>query len=299
MNNYSISDLIGNTPLVKIKRIFHKRHNVFAKLEYFNPGGSIKDRIALNMINKAEEQGLLSPGGTIVEPTSGNTGIGLSMICAERGYKIILTMPDTMSVERRKILEVYGAKIVLTQGSNGMKGAIDEASKIALQSPDIFMPMQFNNPANPDIHRKTTANEIWDQTNGKVDIFVCGVGTGGTITGVGEVLKQKRLDILVFAVEPSDSAVLSGGSAGAHKIQGIGAGFIPEILNTEIIDRVITVSNEESFEYSKRLGQTEGISAGISSGAAIAAISKIIDEFPDKNIVTVFPDSAERYLSII
>jgi len=299
MKNSMISDFIGNTPLIKITRLVPKKYNVFAKLEYFNPGGSIKDRIALNMINEAEKQGKLSPGGTIVEPTSGNTGIALAMIGAERGYKVILTMPDTMSFERRKLLELFGAMIVLTPGEKGMKGAIDEAEKIINSYSKTFMPQQFSNPANPDIHKKTTAIEIWEQTEGAVDIFICGVGTGGTLTGVGEVLKQKNPEIKVFAIEPEGSAVLSGKSPGPHKIQGIGAGFIPEILNRSIIDRVITVSNDEALDFSKKLGSMEGILAGLSSGAAMAAVTKIVEEFPEKNIVTIFPDSAERYLSII
>lgn len=300
----SITDLIGNTPLLELVN-FGKQSkisaNLFAKLEYFNPAGSVKDRIAKAMLDSAEQQGLINPDTVIIEPTSGNTGIGLSCICASRGYRIILTMPETMSVERRNLLKAYGAELVLTDGTKGMKGAIEKAEKLAVQIPNSFIPSQFANPANPEIHRKTTAEEIWRDTDGKIAAFVCGVGTGGTITGVGETLKAKNPDIKIFAVEPFGSPVLSGGNAGPHKIQGIGAGFIPEVLNTEIIDEIIKVKNEDAFETVRILSKHEGVLVGISSGAAAFAARDIASrpEFAGKIVVALFPDTGERYLSML
>lgn len=294
----NITELIGQTPLLKLNRLVNAdQAELILKLESFNPGGSIKDRIALNMITEAEKAGKLNPGGLIVEPTSGNTGIGIAMAGAAKGYQVILTMPDSMSKERRQMLKAYGAELVLTPGSDGMNGAIEKAEELAAEK-NGFIPSQFKNPANPDIHRKTTAKEIIAATKGKIDYLVAGVGTGGTITGVGEELKSKIKDLKVIAVEPKNSAVISGETAGSHKIQGIGAGFIPEVLNTEIIDRVEKITNEEAFETTKKLAAEEGILAGISTGAAAAAALKLAAETEkDKRILVIAPDTGERYLS--
>lgn len=298
----SVSELIGNTPLLEIRR-FAQRNDIHArilvKLESRNPGGSVKDRIAKNMIKTAEERGLLKPGSTIVEPTSGNTGIGLASIAAAKGYRIILTMPETMSIERRKLLAAYGAELVLTEGPKGMKGAIAKAEELVREIPNAFMPAQFDNTSNPEIHRLTTGPEIWEDTDGTVDFLVAGIGTGGTITGSGEYLKSKNPNVKIVAVEPKDSPMLSEGKAGPHKIQGIGAGFVPSILNTSIYDEVITVENQQAFEASRQLAKTEGLLAGISSGAALHAALAIAKrpENADKTIVVILPDGGERYLS--
>ena len=296
----NITETIGKTPLVRLAKIGEGLEaEIVAKVESFNPCGSIKDRIGLAMIEEAERQGLIKRGATIVEPTSGNTGIGLAFVCAQRGYDLVLTMPDTMSVERRQLLELFGAKIILTPGKEGMCGAVNKAEDIVKKTPNSFMPQQFKNPANPKIHRETTAEEIWKDTDGKVDILVVGVGTGGTLTGVGQVLKRRNKNVYIAAVEPADSPVLSGGKAGPHKIQGIGAGFVPEILDKNLIDEIITVKNEEAKEFAKRLAKEEGILAGISSGAAVCAAHKIAKrkENKGKRIVVVLPDTGERYLS--
>ena len=272
---------------------------IYAKVESFNPGGSVKDRICLNMINEAERQGRLKPGSTIVEPTSGNTGIGLALVSAVRGYRLILVMPESMSMERASLLSSYGAQLVLTAAWEGMKGAIKEAESIVAQNPSYFMPDQFSNPANPAIHRRTTAEEIWDALNGKIDAFVAAVGTGGTITGCGEVFKERNPRINVIAVEPAGSPVLSGGDPGPHKIQGIGAGFIPKVLNRSILDRVITVTDDEAYQTTKLLAKKEGLLVGISAGANVFAAQKVAEELgPDKNVVTILPDTGERYISI-
>lgn len=297
-----ILDLIGKTPLVEITNIEKKLSldaKIFAKLEYFNPSGSVKDRIAKAMIEDAEHKGLLKKGSVIIEPTSGNTGIGLAAIGAAKGYRVILTMPETMSVERRNILKAYGAEVVLTEGAKGMKGAIQKAEDLAHEIPDAFIPGQFVNPANPTIHKATTGPEIWNDTDGYVDIFIAGVGTGGTLTGVGEYLKEKNPSVRIIAVEPEDSPVLSEGKAGAHKIQGIGAGFIPDVLNTRIYDEVLKITNQDAFETSKLLAKNEGISVGISSGAALYAAITVAKrrENKDKNIVALLPDSGDRYYS--
>ncbi len=298
----SLTDLIGNTPLLELvhyNRSKSLQAKVVAKLEYFNPMGSVKDRVAYSMIKDAEQRGLLSQETVIIEPTSGNTGIGLAFVAASKGYKLILTMPDTMSIERRKLLEYLGAELVLTPGAEGMKGAINKAEELALEYGNAFIPQQFKNPANPGAHRATTAEEIWCDTEGKVDIFVAGVGTGGTITGVGEVLKQKKPSIKIVAVEPKDSAVLSGGKPGPHKIQGIGAGFVPDVLNVDILDEIIPVSNEDAFTTSRELAKTEGLVVGISCGAAVWAASIMAKrtENKDKVIVVLLPDTGERYMS--
>ena len=298
----AITELIGKTPIMKLGRYASLKNlnaEIYAKLEYFNPAGSVKDRIALAMLNDAEEKGLLKKDSVIIEPTSGNTGIGLSAVAAARGYKIILTMPETMSVERRNLLKAYGAQLVLTDGSKGMKGAIEKANEIAEQTENSFIPSQFTNAANPAAHKASTGPEIWEDTEGQVDIFVAGVGTGGTVTGVGEYLKSKNPDIKVVAVEPEGSPVLSQGKAGPHKIQGIGAGFVPETLNTNIYDEVIAVSNEDAFETGRLLARNEGLLVGISSGAAVYAAT-VLAERPEnkgKKIVVLLPDTGDRYLS--
>lgn len=302
-NIYTSADqLIGKTPLLELTHIEHTEKleaRILAKLEYFNPAGSVKDRVAKAMIDDAEAKGLLNPRSVLIEPTSGNTGIGLAAVAAARGYRIILVMPETMSVERRQLLKAYGAELVLTEGSKGMKGAIAKAEELAQEIPDSFLPGQFVNPANPAIHRATTGPEIWQDTDGQVDIFVAGVGTGGTITGVGGYLKSRNPSVKVVAVEPVDSPVLSGGAAGAHKIQGIGAGFVPEILNTEVYDEILTVSNEDAFAYGRRVGQQEGVLVGISSGAAVWAAVELAKrpENKGKTIVVLLPDTGDRYLS--
>ena len=297
-----LTDLIGNTPLLELSNINKANKSsatIIAKLEYFNPAGSVKDRIGFAMIEAAEKQGKINKDTTIIEPTSGNTGIALAFVAASRGYKLILTMPETFSVERRNLLKALGAQLVLTPGSEGMAGAIRKAEDLHADTPNSFIPQQFKNPSNPDIHRKTTAEEIWQDTEGKVDIFVAGVGTGGTITGVGEVLKKRNAKVKIIAVEPADSPVLSGGQKGPHKIQGIGAGFIPDILNRSIIDEIITVKNEEAIQTSRELARSEGLLVGISSGAAAWAALQVAlrKENEGKNIVVLLPDTGERYLS--
>jgi cysteine synthase A len=290
----------GNTPLVKLTKLGKELPGeVLVKIEAFNPMTSVKDRIGAAMLDAAEQEGKLKPGGTVIEPTSGNTGIGLAFACAARGYKLILTMPETMSVERRKLARMLGAEVVLTSGKSGMKGAVQKAEELVGRLPDSYMPLQFENPANPEIHRRTTAEEIWADTRGAVDVFVAGVGTGGTITGVGEVLKARKPEVQIIAVEPDASPVLSGGFAGPHRIQGIGAGFIPKVLNRSIIDEIIRVTNDDAIESARALARTEGILAGISSGAALWAALKAASrpENRDKIIVVILPDSGERYLS--
>lgn len=298
----NILDLVGNTPLVeltKIEKDEHLKARVAAKIESFNPAGSAKDRIALNMIKSAEKEGKIKPGATIIEPTSGNTGIGLALVCAQRGYQLILTMPETMSVERRNLIKAYGAKVVLTPGSDGMKGAIAKANELAEEIPNSFIPSQFTNMSNPEIHYLTTGPEIWKDTDGKVDMFVAGVGTGGTLSGTGKYLKEKNPKIEVVAVEPETSPLLSKGYAGPHKIQGIAAGFVPETLDTRIYDEIVTVSDQHAFEMGRRLAQEEGLLVGISSGAAAYAAVELAKrpENEGKLIVVLLPDTGERYLS--
>ena len=302
-NIYTSADqLIGRTPLLELKRLEEKEGleaRVLAKLEYFNPAGSVKDRIAKAMIDDAEARGLLKEGSVIIEPTSGNTGIGLASVAAARGYRIIIVMPDTMSVERRQLMKAYGAELVLTEGAKGMKGAIAKADELAKEIPGGFIPGQFVNPANPAAHKATTGPEIWEDTDGKVDIFVAGVGTGGTVTGVGEYLKEQNPEVKIVAVEPASSPVLSKGTSGAHKIQGIGAGFVPEVLNTAVYDEIIPVENEDAFAAGRLLGETEGVLVGISSGAALHAAIQLAKrpENKGKTIVALLPDTGDRYLS--
>ncbi len=299
-----LTDLIGNTPLLELSN-FNRQNGLesqlIAKLEYFNPSGSVKCRIGNAMISDAEKKGILKPDSVIIEPTSGNTGIALAFVAAAKGYRLILTMPETMSIERRNLLKAFGAELVLTPGSEGMKGAIAKAAELAESIPNSFVPQQFNNPANPEIHRQTTAIEIWDDTDGEVDIFVAGIGTGGTITGVGEVLKSRKPGVQIIAVEPADSPVISGGKPGPHKIQGIGAGFVPGVLNKAVIDEIITVSNNDAFETSRQLARSEGLLVGISSGAAAWAALQVAKrpENRGKTIVVILPDTGERYLSTI
>lgn len=295
----NITEAIGKTPMVRLNKIVNASDRIFVKLEFFNPGGSVKDRAALSMIEAAENEGKLKSGNVIVEPTSGNTGIGLALVCAVKGYKLILTMPESMTVERQKILKAYGAALILTPEDKGMRGAIAKAEQIKNENPGSFMPMQFENPANPEIHRRTTAMEIWEQTNGEVDVFVACAGTGGTITGVSEVLKQKKPGIKTVAVEPASSPVLSGGQPGKHKIPGTGPGFIPKILNKAIIDKIISVENEEALNTAKLIAEKEGILCGISSGAAVYAAIKVAREPENqgKLITVILPDTGERYLS--
>lgn len=298
----NLTDLIGNTPLLELSN-YNKENKLearlIAKLEYFNPASSVKDRIGYAMIKDAEEKGLINKDTVIIEPTSGNTGIALAFVAAARGYKLILTMPETMSIERRNLLKALGAEVVLTPGAEGMGGAIKKAEELAAQEKNSYIPQQFNNPANPEVHRKTTAEEIWRDTKGSVDIFVAGVGTGGTITGVGEVLKQRKPGVKIIAVEPTDSAVLSGGNKGPHKIQGIGAGFVPDNFNKDVVDEIYAVRNEDAFDTARKLSKTEGLLVGISSGAAVFAATQIAKKPENKGkvIVALLPDTGERYLS--
>ena len=299
-----LTELVGNTPLLELKRFNEKKGlqaTIITKLEYFNPAGSVKDRVALAMIEDAEAKGILQPGATIIEPTSGNTGVGLAFVSSAKGYKLILTMPDTMSIERRNLLKALGAKVVLTLGAEGMKGAIAKAEELQASTPGSWIPQQFNNPANPAIHVKTTGEEIWRDTDGKVDIFVAGVGTGGTVSGVGVALKHHNPQVKVVAVEPASSPVLSGGKSGPHKIQGIGAGFVPANFNAEVIDEILTIENDEAILASRQVAQSEGLLVGISSGAALAGAVRLAQrpENKGKTIVALLPDTGERYLSTV
>jgi len=300
----NLTDLIGNTPLLELSN-FNRQHNlhatIIAKLEYFNPAGSVKDRIGFSMIDAAEKKGLLNKDTVIIEPTSGNTGIALAFVAAAKGYRLIIALPETFSIERRNLMKALGAELILTPGAEGMKGAIKRATDLAAITPNSFLPQQFKNPANPEIHRTTTAEEIWRDTDGDVDVFISGIGTGGTITGVGEVLKARKPGIKIIAVEPTDSPVLSGGNPGPHKIQGIGAGFIPDVLNVSIIDEIIKVTNDQAFATSRLLARTEGLLVGISSGAAAYAALQVAQrpEYKGKKIVVILPDTGERYLSTI
>ena len=300
----NLTDLIGNTPLLELSN-FNRKHNldatIIAKLEYFNPAGSVKDRIGFAMIDAAEKQGLLNKDSVIIEPTSGNTGIALAFVAAAKGYRLIIALPETFSIERRNLMKALGAELILTPGAEGMKGAIRRATELAAVTPNSFLPQQFKNPANPEIHRTTTAEEIWRDTDGEVDIFISGIGTGGTITGVGEVLKARKPGVKIIAVEPTDSPVLSGGNPGPHKIQGIGAGFIPDVLNVSVIDEIIKVTNNQAFETSRLLARTEGLLVGISSGAAAFAALEVAmrPENKGKKIVVILPDTGERYLSTL
>ena len=298
----SVSELIGKTPLLEIKNVENEQNlcaRVFVKLEFFNPAGSVKDRVALEMILDMEEKGILKKGSTIIEPTSGNTGIGLAAVGASKGYRVIITMPETMSIERQKLMKAFGAELVLTEGAKGMAGAIEKANELSKETPNSIVAGQFVNPANPQAHRKTTGPEIWEDTDGKVDIFVAGVGTGGTITGIGEYLKSKNKDIKVVGIEPADSPILSGGKAGAHGLQGLGAGFIPDVLNVEIIDEIFTVTTDEAYSASRELAKKEGVLVGISSGAALYAGLELAkrEENKGKNVVILLPDTGDRYLS--
>ncbi|MFZ5799939.1 MAG: cysteine synthase A [Candidatus Omnitrophota bacterium] len=295
-----ITQTIGNTPLVRINNLSEGlKATILAKLEFFNPLSSVKDRIGVAMIEAGEKAGYIKKDTVIIEPTSGNTGVALAFACAAKGYRLILTMPDTMSIERRQLLKIFGAELVLTDGVKGMRGAVEKAEELAAENPNSFIPQQFNNPANPEIHRQTTAEEVWNDTDGKVDIFISGIGTGGTITGVGEVLKKRKPAIKIIGLEPKDSPVLSGGKPGSHKIQGIGAGFVPQVLNREVIDEIITVSNEDAGDLARALAKEEGILAGISSGAAMWAALEVAKrkESEGKTIVVILPDTGERYLS--
>ena len=298
----NLAELVGRTPLLEVSKYSENndlKANILAKLEYFNPAGSVKDRIAKAMIEDAENKGILKPGSVIIEPSSGNTGIGIASVGTAKGYKVIIVMPETMSVERRSLIKAYGAEIVLTEGAKGMKGAIAKADELSVETPNSFIPGQFKNPANPEVHKNTTGPEIWEDTDGKVDIFVAGIGTGGTITGVGEYLKSKNPNVKIVAVEPADSPVLSEGKAGPHKIQGIGAGFIPDVLNTNVYDEIITIKNEDAFATSRELSKSEGLLVGISSGAATFAATELAKrpENAGKTIVVLLPDTGERYLS--
>ena len=298
VNNYF--DLIGNTPLFELKNIqkeFNLNSKIYAKLEYFNPAGSIKDRTALNMLKVAQQKGLLKPDSTIIEPTSGNTGIGLASICATLGYKVILTMPETMSIERRKLLSAYGAQLVLTKGSDGMKGAIEKAQELAKEIPNSFIPSQFENPANPQVHYKTTGREIWEDLNGEIDIFISSIGTGGTISGCSKFLKEQNNKIQTIGIEPDSSPFLTKGISAPHKIQGIGAGFIPKTLDLALVDKIITIKDEDAFKYAKLIAKKEGLLVGISSGATLACAIEVAQQNENKTIVAILPDTGERYLS--